>query len=266
MTWYKMFGFIKKVFIAALTFFNLNLLSVNSLECISMNNQTCKARPKITDVNNNEPVFYPYSIKVNKCSGNCNNINNPYAKLCIPDIIRKINLKVFNFMSRINETRQILWHETCKSVCRLSVAVCNTRQIWNDDKCRCKWREDLVDKMVCDKGFSWNPSDCSCECDKSCGIGEYLDYKSCVCKKTLVDKLVEECSSVIEENKLYNETLGVTSLNYCASCTVYIVLFVFLLLCLIFDSVSVYFYWYKKSNPKENSVRIRFNPHSLINY
>ena len=85
-------------------------------------------------------------------------------------------------------------------------------------------------------------------------------------KKTLVDKLVEECSSVIEENKLYNETLGVTSLNYCASCTVYIVLFVFLLLCLIFDSVSVYFYWYKKSNPKENSVRIRFNPHSLINY
>ena len=52
-----------------------------------MNNQECKARTKITDVNNNEPVFYPYSIKVNTCSGSCNNIIDPYAKLCVPDII-----------------------------------------------------------------------------------------------------------------------------------------------------------------------------------
>ena len=83
-------------------------------------------------------------------------------------------------MSRINETRQILRHETCKCVCKLSVAVCNTRQIWNDDKCRCECRKDLDDKMVCDQGFTWNPSGCSFECDKSCGIGEYLDDKSCV--------------------------------------------------------------------------------------
>ena len=162
-----------------------------------MNNQECRARPKMIDTNDNEPVFYPYSIKVNKCSGSCNSLNNPYAKLCIPDVIKKINVKVFNLMSRINETRQILWHKTCKCVCRLSVAVCDSKQIWNDDKCRCKCREDLVYKIACDKGFSWNPSNCELECDKSCGIGEYLDYKSCVCKKTLVDKLVEECTSVI---------------------------------------------------------------------
>ena len=59
------------------TFFNISY--ANSLECISMNNQECNARPRILDVNNNEPVFYPYSIKVNKCSGSCNNINDPYA-------------------------------------------------------------------------------------------------------------------------------------------------------------------------------------------
>ena len=95
-----------------------------------MNNQECKPRPKMIDINNNEPVFYPYSIRVNKCSGSCNNINNQYAKLCIPDVIKKkINVEVFNLMSRINETRQILWHETCKCVCRLSVAVCNSKQI-----------------------------------------------------------------------------------------------------------------------------------------
>ena len=234
-----MFGFIKKVFVAAVTFLIPNVLNVNSLECISMNNQECKARPKMIDTNNNEPVFYLYSIKVNKCSGSCSNINNPYAKLCIPGVIKKLNVKVFNLMSRIYQARQILWHETCKCVCRLSVAVCNSKQICNDDKCRCECREDLVDKIVCDKGFSWDPSNCECEWDKSCGIGEYLDYKSCVCKKTLVDKLVEECTSVIEENKIYNKTLS----NDCASYTIYVVLFVvLLLLCLIISGVFVYFY------------------------
>ena len=128
-------------------------------------------------------------------------------------------------MSRVHETRQILSHETCKSVCRLSVAVYNSKQIWNDDKSKWKCREDLVHKMACDKGFSCNLSNCGCECDKSCGIGEYLDYKSCVCKKILVDKLVEECTSIIDENKVYNETLNTSSSNDCASCTVYVVLF-----------------------------------------
>ena len=108
-----MFGFIKKSFIAAVTFLIPNVLNVNSLECISMNNQECKARPKMIDVNANELVFYPYSIKVNKCSGSCNDINNPYAKLCIPDVVKKINVKPFNLISRINETRQMLWHKTC---------------------------------------------------------------------------------------------------------------------------------------------------------
>ena len=82
-----MWRFVEKSFAVITTFFNL--LYVNSLECVSMNNQECKARPKIIDVNSNEPVFYPYSIKVNKCSGSCSNINDSYAKLCIPDIIKK---------------------------------------------------------------------------------------------------------------------------------------------------------------------------------
>ena len=45
-----------------------------------MNNQACKVRPKIINVNSNEPVFYPFSIKKSKCSGSCNNINDPYEK------------------------------------------------------------------------------------------------------------------------------------------------------------------------------------------
>ena len=121
-----MWRFLKKAF-TVMTFFTLP--HVNSLECISMNNQECKAGPKIINVYNNEPVFCPYSIKINKCSGSCSNINDPYAKLCVPDIIKNINVKVYNLMSRINEIRQIIWHETCKCVCRLASAACNSRQV-----------------------------------------------------------------------------------------------------------------------------------------
>ena len=70
-----------------------------------MNNQVCKGRPKAINVSSNNPIFYPFKIKTNKCSGNCNNINDPYAKMCVPDVVKDLNVKVFNLMSRTNETR-----------------------------------------------------------------------------------------------------------------------------------------------------------------
>ena len=75
-----MFRFVKKIFISAIMVFD-SLSNVNSLECISMKNQECKVRPKFINVNSNNPMFYPFSVKINKCSGNCNNINHPYAKI-----------------------------------------------------------------------------------------------------------------------------------------------------------------------------------------
>ena len=72
--------FIKEMFILSLMFLG-SLSSVNPLECISIKNQECKVSPEIINVNSNNPIFYPFSIKINKCSGNCNNINNPYAKI-----------------------------------------------------------------------------------------------------------------------------------------------------------------------------------------
>ena len=230
-----------------MTFFNLSC--VNSLECVSMKNQEFKTRPKIIDVNSNQPVFYPYSITVNKCSGSCNNINDPYAKLCVPDIPKNINVKVFNLMSRINETRNVILHETCKCVCRLTSSVCNSRQICDKGKCRCEYREDLIDKGICDNGYIWNQSTCECECDKSCGIGEYLDYKNCVCRNSMVDELVEECTKVVDEDEIYNETLNKISSDDCVSCTLYIVLFaVFLTTSVIIGGVFLYFYWYSERN------------------
>ena len=77
------------------------------------------------NINSNEPSVYPYSVKINKCSGSCNNINNLYAKMCVPDIARNINIKIFNIMTRTNETRYTEWHKTCRYKCRLDVSVCN---------------------------------------------------------------------------------------------------------------------------------------------
>ena len=79
-----------------------------------MTNKECKVGPEIVNVNSNEPAFYPFSIKTSKCSGTCNNINDPYAKICVPDAVKDLNVKVFNLMSRTNETRHIKCHETCK--------------------------------------------------------------------------------------------------------------------------------------------------------
>ena len=93
----KVFRFVKKVFFVGLiilsSFTNKNSLNANKFNgipssCISMNNQPCKARAEIINVSSNSPVFYPFSIKANKCNGNCNHINNPYAKIYVPDVVK----------------------------------------------------------------------------------------------------------------------------------------------------------------------------------
>ena len=79
-----------------------------------MNNQKCKTRPQVVKVNGDEPVFFPISIKTSKCKGSCNNINYPYAKICVSNVVKNLNLTVFNLMSRTYETRHTEWHKTCK--------------------------------------------------------------------------------------------------------------------------------------------------------
>ena len=114
----KIFSSVKKVFVLGLVVLSSSI--TGALNCISINNQECKVRPKIVDVSSNNPIFYPFSVKINRCSGNCNSINHPYAKICVPDVVKNLNFKVFNLMSRSNESRSIKSHETCKCICRLT--------------------------------------------------------------------------------------------------------------------------------------------------
>ena len=102
-----MFRFAKQMFASAVMFSGCSISNTNSLKCVSMSNQECKVRPEIIDINSNEPSFYRYSIKVNKSIGSCYNINVAYSKMCAPDVVKSINVKVFTLISRTIETRHI---------------------------------------------------------------------------------------------------------------------------------------------------------------
>ena len=189
------------------------IIKTKALECVSVVNQKCMPRPKILEVNEgvDEALFYPYNVLVNKCSGSLldnmhkwNMLDNPMAKLCVPNIIKRINMKVYNFLMRLNETRNVLRHESCKCVCRLNSSVCNSKQIWNSDTCRCDCNEDFAGIINCTKGYMWNPSTCECQRGMWCKTGQYLDYKNCVCKNKLVGRVIAECTSVINETMINN--------------------------------------------------------------
>ena len=111
---------------------------------------------------------------------------------------------------------------------------------------------------MCNKGFIWNPSNCECECDKVCDIGEYLDYESCKCRKKLVDQLVDECNETFEEVKLAKITLAENeSGNKYSSGTVYIVLMIVVFT--IFTRITIYFVYYNWSLIKNNVSCIKFS-------
>ena len=225
-----------------------SVLKVNTLECLPLINRECMTRPQILNVNEGigEALFYPCNVLVNKCSGSCDTLDNPMSKICVPKIIKNINMKVYNFLMRLNETRNILWHESCKCVCRLNSSVCNNKQIWNSDTCRCDCNEDFAGIINCAKGCTWNPSICKCQCDKWCKPGQYLDHENCVCKNKLVGRLIEECTSVINETMINNKD-NIDNRNTIPK--VFIVLFsVVIFIAVVYFCVFAYFKWFKSKN------------------
>ena len=116
----------------------------------------------------------------------------------------------------------------------------------NKEKCRCESKE-VIEKGICGKEFIWNPSNCDCECDRLCDVGESLYYNNCKCRNKLLYKVVEACSEHIDKDKMiYNGTLNDCE-KLCNSCTIYIVLFgIFLIIRICVSRVFIYFYWYSK--------------------
>ena len=221
-----------------------SILKVGALECVSVVNQKRMPRPKILNVNEGigEALFYPYNVQVNKCSGSCDTLDNPMSKICVPKIIKNVNIKFYNFLMRLNETRNVLWRESCKCMCILNSSVCNSKQIWNSDTCRCDCNKDFAGIINCNKGYTWNPSTCECQCDKWCKTEQYLDYKNCVCKNKLIGRLIEDCTSIINETMINNKD----SSNNNTLLNVFIGLFsVAVVIGMIGFCVFVYCRWFK---------------------
>ena len=145
--------------------------------------QECKAREVIVD---NKYMAYLYSIKVNRYNGNCNNITNPYSRVCVLDITKNVTLKIFDLMTLTNKAKQIIIHESCKCICRLDPIVCSNKQKWNKNKCRC---ECLINKE-CNSNKFWNPSNCECEYRKK------------------IAYLTEECEEITD-----NEAVSINKTN-----------------------------------------------------
>ena len=99
-----------------------------------------------------------------------------------------MNLKVFNLLSGINETRFLVQHESRECKYGLNESVCNLKQKNGTMMKKCK----IVKILNCKNGYMWNPSTYDCECNKACKIDEYLDIKNCSCEKHVIGKLVLE--------------------------------------------------------------------------
>ena len=118
-----------KMKIISLLISSFGIIKTKALECVSFINQKYMPRPKILDANEGvgEALFYLYNVQVNKCSGSCNTLDSPMTKLCVPNVIKRVNMQVYNFLMRLNKTRKVLWHESCKCVCKLNSSVCNNK-------------------------------------------------------------------------------------------------------------------------------------------
>ena len=184
------------------------------------------------------------------------------AKLCVPGIVKRVNMQVYNFLMNLNETRNVLWHESCKCVCKLNSSVCNNKQIWNGDTCRCDCNEDFAGIINCTKGYTWNPSTCECQCDTWWKPGQYLDHKNCICKNKLFGRVIEEFTSVINETMINNKD-NITNNN-----NTYLILFIVFLIGFIVLLIG-FIYYCRRSNADKKIKRLHLSKSKnfdLLNY
>ena len=196
-----MFRFVKKVLILVL------ISTANSLKCISLKNQECKVRKVIVD---NKYMAFPYKISANKCVGSCNNITNPHSRVCIPDIVKNVTVKMFDQKKLENTTKQVQFHEICKCVCKINSSVCSEKQRFNKNKYRC---ECLINRK-CQNNFVWNYSNCECEYRKSAKliveeeceeINDFTHNKTISgnSKNLIIKKKIENCKPFVASSILF---------------------------------------------------------------
>ena len=120
----------------------------------------------------------------------------------------------------------------------------------------------MIDKGRFNNEFIWNPSISECQWDKSCDVGQHLDYKDCKCRKKLIDKLVQQCSEDINgNNMIHNVTLN----NYEKVFNSYIVLLVIALIIIIsIGCTFIYFYWFREKHISAEHINMVANHEKIL--
>ena len=154
-------------------------------------------------------MTYPYKIEIDRCVRSSNNISNPHSKVCIPDLVRNVTVKMFELMNLENTTKQVEFHESCKCVCKINSGVRSEKQIFNKNKCRC---ECLINKK-CQNDFVWNYSNCKCEYRKSAKlivekeceeINDFTHNKTISGNsKNLIRRKIEPCKPFVASSILF---------------------------------------------------------------
>ena len=222
-----MFGLIKKIFIGLLT----GLVNgSNHTKCVSLSNQECMTQPTLINLHPNEYSqefhYYPFAVKLDRCVGSCNTLNDLSNKVCVPNKTEDLNLSVFNMITGINESNTSTKHISCECKCKLDGTKCNSNQWWNKDKCRCEYKKH----HLFEKEYVWNPATGNCE------NGKYL--------ASIMDDSGIICDEVIDVD---DETNFIEKKATCKTQNLYILL-VFLLITtalLITVSISCYLIKYQ---------------------
>ena len=108
---------------------------------------------------NTEFYYYPFAVKLDRCVGSCNTLNDLSNKIYVPSKTEGLNLSLFNMIAAIKQSKTLTKHISCKCKCRFDGRKCNSEQWWNNNKCRCECQKH----HVCEKDYAWNPAMCNCK-------------------------------------------------------------------------------------------------------
>ena len=137
--------------------------------------------------------YYPFAVKLDRCVGSFNTLNDLSNKVCIPNKTEDLNLSVFNMITGINESKRLAKHISCKCKCRFDGEKCNTNQWWNNNKRRCESKNI----HLCENDYVWNPATCTCENRK---------YLASIMDKTIWDELIDETETSFNEKNITCKT------------------------------------------------------------
>ena len=123
-----------------------------------LNNQKCMTQPNLINLHpneyNQEFHYYAFAVKLDRCVGSCNTLNNLSNKARVPNKTEDLNLSMFNMITGINECKMLTMHISCECSCRFDGRKCNSDVWWNKDTCQCECKK----RHVCEKGYVWNPA------------------------------------------------------------------------------------------------------------